>query len=211
MVVLLGTNDHLQDSRSAADLKINLKAILNRIKAAGYTGKILLVSTFMTDNESGATFVPQYRATSWPEAAAESGVAYWDMSTWFGAWDPKLMMDGNHCNASGGKKIAVEMFREILEAFPPTAVDRPQRGTPVCNGRHAWYARGRIMVPAEDIDPGCMEQFAMDGTRIGIPLAGERSTGGFSCATPRLGRGTYLLRVTSGGRHIRWWRIAVVR
>lgn len=125
VVVLLGTNDHLQDSRSAADLKTNLKAILNRIKAAGFTSKILLVSTFMTDNSSGSTFVPQYRATSWPQAASETGVQYWDMSSWYGALNSALMMDGNHCNAAGGRKIAVEMLNQILARFPTTAINSP--------------------------------------------------------------------------------------
>jgi lysophospholipase L1-like esterase len=204
VVVLLGTNDHLQDSRSAADLKANLKALLNRIKAAGFAGKILLVSTFMTNNTSGSTFVPQYRATSWPEAAAETGVAYWDMSTWFGAWNSALMMDGNHCNQEGGKKIGVEMFRQILTKFPLAAIGQSQDNARNTLTRTPWYAHGRLMVPLQDAAPTSIEVFSVDGKRIIKAFLTQHRDEIFSLSVPTLGNGAYYIIVSSNGRSVKW-------
>jgi Leucine-rich repeat (LRR) protein len=122
VLLLIGTNDHLQDKRSAPEFKANLKVILNRIKAAGFENRVLLVSTYMTHtgDGSGAVFIPQYRATSWPEAAKETSVSYWDMSTWFGDDDAQwLYFDGCHCWDVCGKRIAPEMLRQIIARFPP--------------------------------------------------------------------------------------------
>ena len=212
VVVLLGTNDHLQDSRSAADLKVNLKAILNRIKAAGFSGKIMLVSTFMTDNESGRTFVPQYRATAWPEAAAETGVPYWDMSTWYGNWDPRYMMDGNHCNATGGRKIAVEMFRQILAAFPATGISRKANDVrpAVAMQGQPWYTQGRIILPGQQGMPQSVELFSPDGSCKEIVLPGKPVSTGISYTVPRLGRGVYSLRARWKDRSVRTWLVTVL-
>jgi hypothetical protein len=122
VAVLIGTNDHLQDKRSAPEFKANLKVVLNRIKAAGFENRILLISTYMTHTSdgSGAQFIPQYRATSWPEVAKETDVSYWDMSTWMGDNNSQLLYwDGCHCWDVCGKKLAPEMLRQIIARFPP--------------------------------------------------------------------------------------------
>jgi hypothetical protein len=71
--------------------------IIRRIKASDACSRILVVSTFASNDSTALTLLPRYRATSYPEAAAESGVQYWDMSGWFGAWTSSKMMDDYHC------------------------------------------------------------------------------------------------------------------
>jgi hypothetical protein len=158
----------------------------------------------MTNNTSGATFVPQYRSTSWPEAAAETGVAYWDMSTWFGAWNSALMMDGNHCNQEGGKKIGVEMFRQILAKFPLAAISQPQGYGHSDRVIMPWFAQGRLMVPLQDAGNSSVEVFAMDGKRIVKTYSTKRWNGFFSCVVPGISTGIYCVIVRSNGRSIQW-------
>jgi hypothetical protein len=166
VVVLLGTNDHLQDNRSAVDFKAKIISIVNRIKASGIDAGILLVSTFMTNNTSGATFLPQYRATSWPEAASETGVQYWDMSGWFGPWKGYQMMDENHCDEGGGHKIANEMFNQILQRFnASSSADRPARQVPDVK-QGALLRNGRLMVRAGSGVSWKVEMYATGGILI---------------------------------------------
>jgi hypothetical protein len=125
VAVLLGTNDDLQDNRNAADFETNMIVILNRIKAAGFEGKILLISTYTTHaNGDHDELVPQYRTISLPGAAKATGVEYWDMSTWFGDNDAQyLYFDGCHCWDVCGKRIAPEFLRQLINRFPPSHLD----------------------------------------------------------------------------------------
>lgn len=214
VVVLLGTNDHLQDSRAPESLTTNLITIINRIKAAGFTGKIMLVSTFMTENESGATFVPQYREISWPGAAAATGVAYWDMSTWFDMWSMPVMMDGNHCNELGGKLIGHEMFRRIQTAFPSSAVElQHQRKLNHHNDNYGQprYVAGQLILPLYKGELETMELFAMNGTRVNISVQGAHGSSGSSCMVPRLSTGVYSLKVQWQNGRTQSWRLPVLQ
>jgi lysophospholipase L1-like esterase len=204
VVVLLGTNDHLQDSRSAPELKANLKAIINRVKAAGFAGKIMLVSTFMTNNTSGATFIPQYRATSWPQAADETGVAYWDMSAWYGAWNSALMLDANHCNQTGAKKIAVEMLRQILTKFPPVSIAETRSRTaaeanvrPLCASGRLFApvtGQGRLRIEITDIKGAVIKKTYMNASQGTI----------LHCGPGHLSNGIYIVNVNGNGTRVGW-------
>ena len=210
VVVLLGTNDHLQDSRSAPEFKTNLIAIINRIKAAGFTGKIMLVSTFMTNNNSGATYIPQYLATSWPQAASETGVAYWDMSTWYGAWNSALMSDANHCNQAGAKKIAVEMLHQILNRFPPVSHrEALPRSAPYAKARPR-FANGRVLVTVEREGLFCIEITDVKGAVI-VKKIGNASRGQvFDCGRAPFSSGMNIVKVSQGAASVAW-RILVAR
>lgn len=134
----------------------------------------------MTDNSSGSTFVPQYRAISWPQAASETGVEYWDMSTWYGAANSTLMMDGNHCNAAGGRKIAVEMLNQILARFPATSVNTQ---VPLGNGAFGMPVFPGGLLSIGKKDASYEEQLFSTGGRLLAHLSGR---GPFAC---RIGTG----------------------
>ena len=204
VVVLLGTNDHLQDSRSATEFKANLIAILNMIRAAGFAGRIMLVSTFMTNDASGANLIPQYRATSWPQAAAETGVAYWDMSTWFGAWNSALMMDGAHCNQAGGKKIAAEMLHQILVKFPSVSSADTRAGTLTNAPARPRYANGRLLVPVAGKGPFSVEITDLNGATVAeiFPVSIRKDF--LDCGRIHLSAGTYMVEVWSNGDRSAW-------
>ncbi|MEO6094384.1 MAG: SGNH/GDSL hydrolase family protein [Fibrobacteria bacterium] len=210
VVVLLGTNDHLQSSRSALDVKTNLKAIINRIKAAGLTGKIMLVSTFMTNNSSGATLVPQYRAISWPQAASETGVAYWDMSTWFGVGSNALMQDANHVNLAGGKKIGVEMFRQILEKFPPVSTSETHARAATKLKSFARYTNGRLLVPIDGEGSFHIEVADLRGTLILKRNGNASESHVVDFGLVHLDTGMYIVKVHQGESNATW-SIAVSR
>jgi hypothetical protein len=63
--------------------------------------------------------LPKYLTTAYPNTAQKAGVFYWDMSTWFGAFNRQRMQDDYHCNAAGGKLIAAEMIAQITKACEP--------------------------------------------------------------------------------------------
>lgn len=125
VAILLGTNDHNIDGRSEADFKANLIALVTRITNAIPGVKVMLVSTFETDTAAAHTLLPQYVATSYPEAAAATGAEYWDMSTWFGAYNAARMIDAYHVNSSYGAQIGQEMYNQIksriLNSAAPTS------------------------------------------------------------------------------------------
>jgi lysophospholipase L1-like esterase len=184
IVLLLGTNDHIQDQRSAADFKTNLKVIINRIKAAGLSAPLLMVSTFMTQGGNAEVLLPQYLATSWPQAASETNTPYWNMSTWYGPFNSAYMADVYHCNAVGGKKIADEMLRQIVARFPTVPVvddhncrrSRAPAITIRSNGMISFGAdvRGPVTVelynvngrPVEKFSPAAVKDIFIDRHRL---------------------------------------------
>ncbi len=163
VVVLLGTNDYYIDQRSAADFKTNLKAITNRVKASVVVSQIMLVSTFMTDDTYGPTYLPLYRATSWPQAASETDSRYWDMSVWFGAYNVKNMSGTMHCNAPGGRLIANEMLHQILVQFPATPV-RGIRNIPMkLTGNPIIRIGNNVILARKPEQPLQIDLFAANG------------------------------------------------
>jgi len=116
LVLLLGTNDHNIDKSSPEAFESQLVQLLERIKKAVPKATIVLTSTFATNTDAARTLLPKYLTTAYPNAAQKAGVFYWDMSTWFGAFNRQRMVDNYHCNAEGGKLIATEMFAQITKA-----------------------------------------------------------------------------------------------
>jgi hypothetical protein len=126
VAILLGTNDHNIDGLSAAAFKANLIALMTRITNAVPGVNVMLVSTFETGTAPARTLLPQYLATSYPEAAAATGAEYWDMSTWFGPYDANRMLDPYHVNAVYGAQIGAEMYNQIkTRIISPTAPTNP--------------------------------------------------------------------------------------
>ncbi len=146
VVVVLGTNDYYIDQRSAPEFKTNLKALINRVKASGAVAKILLVSTFMTNDAYGPTYLPLYQAASWPEAASETGIEYWDMCAWFGPYKAAYMNGSLHCNAAGGRLIADEMLRQILLRFPSATIRENQIKAPSLPGHEIRCMTDKIIL-----------------------------------------------------------------
>ena len=213
VVLLIGTNDHLQDKRSAPEFKANLKIILNRIKAAGFEGKILLVSTFMTHSSdgSGATFIPKYRATSWPEAAKETGVSYWDMSTWFGDDDAQwLYFDGVHCWDVCGKRIAPEMLRQIIARFPPVSVNQARVPVATDPKIRPVFANSRLLVPVAGEGHFRIEITDLNGERVIIKYGNATQNSRVDCGPIPLSAGVYVVKVHGSGTGA-VWRIPVNR
>ena len=166
VVILLGTNDHFQDRRSAPEFKTNLKALINRIKTSEVTANILLTSTFMTNETTGATYLPKYQATAWPEAASETEVEYWDMCAWFGPYDATYMNGSVHCNARGGKKIASEMLKKILQRFP-TITSRSTYGAPFSSPSYSiHYTPDMLIVKQKNYLPYQINLFSTAGKRF---------------------------------------------
>jgi hypothetical protein len=213
VVLLIGTNDHLQDKRSAPEFKANLKVILNRIKAAGFENKILLVSTFMTHSSdgSGATFIPQYRATSWPEAAKETGVSYWDMSTWFGDDDAQwLYFDGVHCWDVCGKRIAPEMLRQLITRFPPVSVKQSRVPVATDSKLRPIFKSGRLLVPVAGECRFRIEITDLNGNRVIIKYGNAMQNSRVECGHIPLSTGIYVIKVHGSGTGA-VWRIPVNR
>ncbi len=111
VVILLGTNDHNFLSVTPAEFEANLLGIIGRIQVALPSVDILLVSTFETNSPSATTLLHQYRATSYPQAASETGIV------WFGPYESGRMDDNFHCNTSGGAAIGEELWSQIDSRF----------------------------------------------------------------------------------------------
>jgi hypothetical protein len=207
VVVLLGTNDYVQDKRTASAFKANLIVILNRIKASGINASIMLTSTFMTGDTLAPVYLPKYQDSAWPQAAETTGVQYWDMCTWFGPYVAADMIDVYHCNQANGKKIGVEMFDQILSRFPLTSVV----GQPAV--RAAAPSSG---IPGVQYLSGekTLKLSAQVSCEINLTSIAGRQVARVVSAEPgqyRVGRGVlsappgvYLLRVASAGRCSEW-------
>jgi hypothetical protein len=113
IVILLGTNDHGLDRRDAPAVRDNLKEIITRIHEALPSSGVIVVSTFATGDSEAQGLLPAYVAGAFPAAAREAQASYWDMSTWFGPYDPAKLDDGVHVNEAYGKKIAVELLNQL--------------------------------------------------------------------------------------------------
>ncbi len=113
VVIMIGTNDHFVDQLSSIQFKSNLITLIQRVQKALPKTKILLVSTFQTNTPEVKTLLKEYLSSSYPQAAKGTGVAYWDMSSWFGTYRKSSMLDDYHCNEESGKKVAVELWNQI--------------------------------------------------------------------------------------------------
>ena len=170
VVILLGTNDY-NGSVSAATFKANILKIINRVKAAVTIAprNILLVSCFKDINQSA--LLQEYVNTSYPQAASETGIDYWDMYSWFGDYATNnakgYFEDGVHVNAAGGAVIAAEMWKKLNAGTGPTAA-APARITTRMNA----IARGGI--PVIQSTPG-------HGLTVAIrqEVSGTGATGGW--------------------------------
>ena len=67
---------------------------------------MIVVSTFATNESEAQGLLPGYVTTSFPEAARETRASYWDMSSWFGPYDPAKLEDGVHVTEAYGRTIA---------------------------------------------------------------------------------------------------------
>lgn len=110
VVILLGTNDHGLDRRDALTVRDNLKEIITRIHEALPSSGVIVVSTFATSDSEIQGILPGYVTTSFPGAAREAQASYWDMSTWFGPYDPAKLEDGVHVTETYGRTIASMLF-----------------------------------------------------------------------------------------------------
>lgn len=113
VVLLIGTNDYNLDDRSPVDFKNNLTTIITSIKKAHPGLPVMIVSTFDTDGEKAKALLPQYVASSFPEAARETRSYYFNLYKWFGSYSVEKLPDGLHVNKAYGKKIAEQLYREI--------------------------------------------------------------------------------------------------
>lgn len=124
--VVLGTNDHNLDNRSASAFQVNLETLVARIQAALPTAAVWVVSTFETDTVQGTTtLLPEYVATSFPNAASNRDVDYWNLYSWFGPYNASRMLDAYHCNATAGAAIGQEMYSTVTTGAPPV-VENPE-------------------------------------------------------------------------------------
>lgn len=113
VVLMIGTNDHVVDRLPAEHFKNNLITLISRVKQALPESKILVCSTVQTDTPEAKTLLKEYVASAFPEAAQETGCAYFDLSSFFGSYRKSLMMDAYHPNEAGGEKIADELWNQI--------------------------------------------------------------------------------------------------
>ena len=141
VVILLGSNDHNLDGTGPEQFKSQLLALIRRVQTAQPGVRILLTSTYEGNSTPSRVMLPQYRATAYPQAARETGVAYWDMAAWFGPFDQRRMLDDGHCNEEAGHSIAVEMHAQLIHHWKhlfaatqdrASADSHPQSGA----GRH---------------------------------------------------------------------------
>jgi hypothetical protein len=158
VVVLLGT--------SATDFKNNLITIINRVKASGATSKILLVSTFMTNDTYGPTYLPLYQATSWPEAASGTESKYWDMCAWFGPYKAATMNGTVHCNSVGGKLIANEMLKQILLMFPITEIRKNQIQGHILPNHSIRCMLDKVILTQQKKKPNRINLISMNGRLV---------------------------------------------
>ena len=124
VVVVLGTNDHgaLDYPRPAADVQADLITILERIKKVIPAENIWLLSTFDTNdpskNPESRDMLREYWKTSFPNAAEETGVNYWNMGEWFGEYDTNKMVDAWHVNERYGRVIMQELYEKLVPQEP---------------------------------------------------------------------------------------------
>ncbi|WP_343256374.1 LamG-like jellyroll fold domain-containing protein [Ligaoa zhengdingensis] len=127
IVVLLGTNDHgaLAEPRQPADVEQDLITVLNRVKAALPDKEIWLLSTFDTNDTSkpaSKVMLREYWKTTFPNAAAATGIRFWDMGPWFGDWSSEKMSDAWHCNDQYGMVIMKELYSKLNPELDPATV-----------------------------------------------------------------------------------------
>ncbi len=113
VAILLGTNDSQIDSRTAVDFKANLIALTQRIQAALPGVQVVVISTFETWYSLQQGILPQYVATSFPEAAQSTGAIFWNMYSWFGPFQASRMLDDNHVNGVAGPVIGEALYAQI--------------------------------------------------------------------------------------------------
>jgi hypothetical protein len=208
VVILLGTNDYGIDSRSAAEFKTFLKVIINRVKAANINSGIMLVSAFNTlgaDTVKAKQFLPQYKATSWPEAASECGVEYWDMNTWFTPYVTTAYMSGVHIvNAAGGKILGNEMLNQILKRFT-TPIKNPvivSSTKPSLAG--VEYHPERSLLIVKGTAHYSLELISLNGARVAHVSSSTPHTYTLNSGEFSVPAGVYYLRVCCAGKSAVW-------
>jgi hypothetical protein len=210
VVVLLGTNDYYIDQRSAAEFKTNLKNIVARIKAAGFTSKILLVSTFMTTDTYGPDFLPLYQATAWPQAASETDSRYWDMCAWFGPYKAANMNGTVHCNAAGGRLIANELLQHILPMLPMTEISESQTQRPAIRDYSFRCISDKIVLTNMRNTPYRIDLISTTGRRTACLQGTGSHRYRFDEGTLHLQPGTYIATLNLDG-HVDRFLFAVVK
>lgn len=113
VVILLGTNDYNAVQTFPDKFEANILEIISRVREGAPNAKITVASTCNIQYDENNPFKLNYLAESFPNIRDKAGVHYFDLNSWFGAYDSSKYMDWGHVNKEWGRKIGEQFYLEI--------------------------------------------------------------------------------------------------
>jgi lysophospholipase L1-like esterase len=123
VVTMLGTNDHNMSGSTSPVVMRNTATLVQRIRAATPTTRILILSTLMFQPAPMSAWLLDGYLEDWPKLASSLGVAYWDFYEWMlpNFSDYTYQGDGIHLSPEGGQLLATELAGQIRSLKPQAA------------------------------------------------------------------------------------------
>jgi lysophospholipase L1-like esterase len=123
VVTMLGTNDHNMSGSTSPVVMRNTATLVQRIRAATPTTRILILSTLMFQPAPISAWLLDGYLEDWPKLASSLGVAYWDFYEWMlpNFSDYTYPGEGIHLSPEGGQLLATELAGQIRSLKPQAA------------------------------------------------------------------------------------------
>ena len=123
VVTMLGTNDHNMSGSTSPVVMRNTATLVQRIRAATPTTRILILSTLMFQPAPMSAWLLDGYLEDWPKLASSLGVAYWDFYEWMlpNFSDYTYPGEGIHLSPEGGQLLATELAGQIRSLKPQAA------------------------------------------------------------------------------------------